>query len=73
MNYDLLKELRSFRQDLRDLKADNLRECRRYRREGFGAGLGAFMYGMACGKSAPLSHIEWMISLLEGSDDTQNI
>ncbi len=73
MSPDLLVELRNFRQALRDLKADNLRECRRYRREGFGAGLGAFMYGMACGKTSALSRIEWMISMLEGSDDTQNI
>lgn len=73
MNYDLLKELRSFRQDLRDMKADNLRLMRRYKREGFGSGIPDFMHGMACGKSAPLSHIEWMISLLERSDDTQNI
>ena len=73
MSPDLLVELRNFRQTLRDLKADNLREYRRYRREGFGAGMPDFMYGMACGKTSALSRIEWMISVLEGDNDTQNI
>lgn len=73
MSPDLLVELRNFRQTLRDLKADNLREYRRYRREGFGAGMPDFMYGMACGKTSALSHIELMINILEMRDDTQNI
>jgi hypothetical protein len=73
MSPDLLTELRNFRQDLRNLKADNLREYRRYKREGFGHGMPDFMYGMALGKTAALSHIELMISILEMRDDTQNI
>lgn len=73
MSPDLLTELRNFRQDLRNLKADNLREYRRYKREGFGHGMPDFMYGMALGKTAALSHIELMISILEMRDDTQNV
>jgi hypothetical protein len=73
MNSDLLVELRNFRQDLRDLKADNLRQMRKYKREGFGDSVASFMSGMAMGKTAPLARIEWMISLLEASDDTQNV
>ena len=73
MSPDLLVELRNFRQDLRDLKADNLRQMRRYKREGFGGSVASFMHGMAAGKTAPLSRIEWMISVLEESDDIQNI
>ena len=67
MSPDLLTELRNFRQDLRDLKADNLREYRRYKREGFGDSVSSFMKGMAVGKTAPLARIEWMISVLEGN------
>jgi len=73
MSPDLLTELRNFRQDLRDLKADNLRQMRRYKREGFEGSVSSFMHGMAVGKSAPLSHIEWMISMLEAVDDTPNV
>jgi hypothetical protein len=73
MSPDLLTELRKFRQDLRDLKADNLRQMRMYKREGFEGSVASFMHGMAVGKSAPLSRIEWMISVLEGDNDTQNI
>ena len=73
MSPDLLTELRNFRQALRDLKAENLRDYRRYRREGFGAGIPDFMYGMALGKTAALSRLEWMINVLEESDDTQNV
>ena len=73
MSPDLLTELRNFRQVLRDLKANNLREMRRYKREGFGSGMPDFMYGMALGKTAALSHIELMINVLEVSDDTQNV
>jgi hypothetical protein len=73
MSPDLLTELRNFRQNLRNLKADNLREMRRYKREGFGPGMPDFMYGMALGKTSALSHIELMISILEMRDDTQNI
>ena len=70
MNSDLLVQLRNFRQDLRDLKADNLRQMRKYKREGFGGSVASFMHGMAVGKTAPLARIEWMISLLEASDDS---
>lgn len=70
MNSDLLVELRNFRQDLRDLKADNLREMRYYEREGFEGRASSFMRGMAMGKTAPLARIEWMISLLEARDDS---
>ena len=73
MSPDLLTELRNFRQDLRDLKADNLRQMRKYKREGLEGSVSSFMHGMAVGKTAPLSRIEWMISRLEGSDDTQNV
>ena len=73
MSHDLLTELRNFRQDLRDLKADNLRQMRKYKREGFEGSVSSFMHGMAVGKTAPLSRIEWMISLLEARDDTQNV
>jgi len=73
MSPDLLVELRNFRQDLRDLKADNLRQMRKYKREGFEGSVSSFMHGMAVGKSASLSRIEWMISVLEESDDTQNV
>ena len=68
MSPDLLTELRNFRQDLRDLKADNLREMRCYEREGFEDSVTYFMRGMAMGKTAPLARIEWMISMLERSD-----
>jgi hypothetical protein len=73
MSPDLLTELRNFRQDLRDLKADNLRQMRKYKRDRFDTSLGSFMHGMAVGKTAPLSRIEWMISMLEARDDTQNV
>lgn len=68
MSPNLLTELRNFRQDLRDLKADNLREMRYYKREGFEGSVSSFMHGMAVGKTAPLARIEWMISMLERSD-----
>jgi len=73
MKSDLLVELRNFRQDLRDLKAENLRQMRKYKREGFEGSISSFMRGMAMGKTAPLARIEWMISLLEASDDIQNV
>ncbi len=73
MSPDLLTELRNFRQDLRNLKADNLREMRRYKREGFGHGMPDFMYGMALGKTAALSHIELMISILELRDEAEDV
>ena len=69
MSPNLLTELRNFRQDLRDLKADNLRQMRRYKRDGFEGSVASFMHGMAVGKSAPLARIEWMISMLERRDD----
>ena len=70
MNSDLLVELRNFRQDLRDLKAENLRQMRKYKHEGFECSISSFMRGMAMGKTAPLARVEWMISLLEASDDS---
>jgi hypothetical protein len=68
MNPDLLTELRNFRQSLRGLKAENLREYRRYKREGFGAGVPDFMYGMALGKTAALKRLDRMINVLESND-----
>lgn len=68
MSPDLLTELRNFRQNLRDCKADNLRQMRRYKRDRFDTSLGSFMHGMALGKTAALEHIERMISMLERSD-----
>ena len=68
MSPDLLVELRDFRQTLRNLKAEILREYRRYKREGFGAGMPDFMYGMALGKTTALSRLEWMINVLEETD-----
>ena len=73
MSPNLLTELRNFRPDLRDLKADNLRQMRRYKRDGFEGSVSSFMHGMAVGKTATLSRIEWMISRLEVSNDTQNV
>jgi hypothetical protein len=73
MSPDLLTELRNFRQNLRDCKADNLREMRKYKRDRFDTSLGSFMHGMALGKTAALEHIDRMINVLERSDDTQNI
>ena len=73
MSPDLLVELRNFRQNLRDLKADNLRDMRRYKRDRFDTSLGSFMHGMALGKTAALEHLDRMISVLEGSNDTQNV
>lgn len=73
MSPDLLVELRNFRQNLRDCKAQNLRDMRRYKRDRFDTSLGSFMHGMALGKTAALEHLDRMISVLEGSNDTQNI
>ena len=73
MSPDLLTELRSFRQNLRDCKADNLRQMRKYKRDRFDTSLGSFMHGMALGKTAALEHIDRMITVLERSDDTQNV
>lgn len=73
MNPDLLTELRNFRQILRDCKADNLRQMRKYKRDRFDTSLGSFMHGMALGKTAALEHLDRMISVLEGSNDTQNV
>ena len=73
MSPDLLTELRSFRQNLRDCKAQNLRDMRRYKRDRFDTSLGSFMHGMALGKTAGLEHLDRMINVLEGSDDTQNV
>lgn len=73
MSPDLLTELRNFRQILRDCKADNLRQMRKYKRDRFDTSLGSFMHGMALGKTAALEHLDRMISVLEGSNDTQNV
>ena len=73
MSPDLLTELRNFRQNLRDCKAQNLRDMRRYKRDRFDTSLGSFMHGMALGKTAALEHLDRMIGVLEGCDDTQNI
>jgi len=62
---DVLKELRYFRQDLRDFKADNLREMRYYQQEGYGEGIVSFMSGMARGKVAALARIEYLIKRME--------
>lgn len=73
MSPDLLTELRNFRQNLRDCKAQNLRDMRRYKRDRFDTSLGSFMHGMALGKTAALEHLDRMIGVLEGCDDTQNV
>jgi hypothetical protein len=73
MSPDLLVELRNFRQNLRDCKADNLRQMRKYKRDRFDTSLGSFMHGMALGKTAALEHLDRMINVLERNDDTQNI
>ena len=73
MSPDLLTELRNFRQNLRDCKADNLRQMRKYKRDRFDTSLGSFMHGMALGKTAALEHLDRMINVLERNDDTQNI
>jgi hypothetical protein len=73
MSPDLLTELRNFRQALRDCKADNLRQMRRYKRDRFDTSLGSFMHGMALGKTAALEHLDRMINVLEVRDDTQNV
>jgi len=72
MSPDLLVELRNFRQNLRDCKADNLRQMRKYKRDRFDTSLGSFMHGMALGKTAALEHLDRMINVLERNDDTQN-
>jgi hypothetical protein len=68
MSPDLLVELRNFRKNLRDLKADNLRQMRKYKRDRFDTSLGSFMHGMALGKTAALDHIDRMINVLESKD-----
>ncbi len=73
MNSDLLEELRSFRQSLRDLKAGNLREMRRYEREMSWSSMSDFMRGLAVGKECAISRLELMIYIMELRDDTQNI
>ena len=73
MSPDLLVELRNFRQNLRDCKADNLRQMRKYKRDRFDTSFGSFMHGMAAGKTAALEHLDRMINVLERNDDTQNV
>lgn len=69
MSPDLLVELHNFRQNLRDCKADNLRQMRKYKRDRFDTSLGSFMHGMALGKTAALEHLDRMINVLERSND----
>jgi len=68
MSPNLLVELRNFRQDLRDLKADNLKQMRKYKRDRFDTSLGSFMHGMALGKTAALDRLDRMINVLESND-----
>ena len=68
MSPNLLVELRNFRQDLRDCKADNLKQMRKYKRDRFDTSLGSFMHGMAAGKTAALKRLDRMINVLESKD-----
>lgn len=66
MSLDLLEEMRNFRQNLRNLKADNLRTMRDYERKfGKNDNVASFMSGMARGKTAPLMSIDHIIRRLE--------
>ena len=66
MGMNTLKELRNFRQNLRNLKADNLRSMRYYEREyGKTNTVANFMCGMAKGKTAPLMTLDHIIKRLE--------
>ena len=62
----ILEDLRFFRKNLRKLKADNLRSMRYYKRQyGSSDSLANYMSGMANGKTAALSQIDYLISRLE--------
>lgn len=70
MSPDLLEELRSFRQTLRDCKANNLRTMRDYSRNwdgGWSNEMAYFMDGMAKGKDGALARLDQMIGMLEGN------
>ena len=67
---DRLEELRSFRQSLRNLKADNLRQMRWYDREMSGSSMSDFMRGLAVGKECAISRLELMIRIMELRDET---
>lgn len=68
-----LNELRSFRQNLRNLKADNLRAMRYYKREyGHSDAVANFMSGMAKGKTAPLMTLDHLIKRLELEEEYGN-
>ena len=61
-----LEELRFLRKNLRALKADNLRTMRYYKRSfGSGDSLASYMSGMANGKTAALSQLDYLINRLE--------
>ena len=65
-----LEELRNFKQTLRNLKADNLRSMRYYKREyGPNDSVASFMSGMATGKTAPLMQIDYLIARLEMEEE----
>jgi len=70
-----LKELRNFKQNLRNLKADNLRSMRYYEREngktdfGYYSSIANFMCGMARGKTAPLKTLDNIIKRLEMEEE----
>lgn len=67
---NVLEEMRNFRQNLRKLKADNLRTMRDYeRRFGKNDSITSFMSGMAKGKSAPLMSIDYIIRRLEMEEE----
>ena len=63
---NMLVELRYLRKNLRALKADNLRTMRRYARSfGSSDSLASYMSGMANGKTAALSQLDYLINRLE--------
>ena len=73
MAMNTLKELRNFRQNLRNLKADNLRAMRYYEREyGQQDSVANFMSGMAKGKTAPLMTLDHIIKRLEMEEEYGN-
>ena len=70
---NMLQELRQFKQTLRNLKADNLRAMRKYKRLfGKADALTAHMDGMANGKTAALMQIDYLIARLEMEEEYGN-
>jgi len=70
---NMLQELRQYRQTLRDLKADNLRSMRHYKREfGKHSSLTHYMDGMANGKTAALMQVDYFITRLEMEEEYGN-